>query len=150
MDGSLGERELDVMGVLWRSGPATVAEVREQLRVERDVELAYNTVLTILRNLESKEFVGHTAEGRSYRYHPAVSEQAVRGSTLARVVEKLFSGSPLRMVAHLVQQETLSADELRAMHELIDSRLGTSSGAGEVESPEAADDSDPPNPRSSR
>jgi BlaI family transcriptional regulator, penicillinase repressor len=53
----LGDRELDVMGVLWTLGSGTVAEVRDRL----PVELAYTTVLTILRNLEAKEFVSHTA-----------------------------------------------------------------------------------------
>jgi predicted transcriptional regulator len=119
MDATLGERELDVMGLLWRDGPGTVAEVRERLAVP----LAYNTVLTILRNLESKGFVGHTAEGRLFRYHPAVSEHAIRGSALSRLVEKLFRGSALHVVAHLVEQETLSRKDLRELHRLLDDRL---------------------------
>ena len=119
MDATLGERELDVMGVLWRDGPGTVAEVRERL----PVPLAYNTVLTILRNLEAKGFAGHTAEGRLFRYHPAVSEQAVRGSALSRLVDKLFRGSALRVVAHMVEQETLSPADLRKLHQLLDQRL---------------------------
>jgi BlaI family penicillinase repressor len=116
---TLGERELDVMGVLWRDGPGTVAEIRKRL----PVPLAYNTVLTILRNLEGKGFVGHTAEGRLFRYHPAVSEQAVGGSALSRLVDKLFRGSALRVVAHMVEQETLSPDDLRTLHQLLDQRL---------------------------
>src|SRR4029078_12810500 len=53
----LGDRELDVMGVLWDLGSGTVSEVRERL----PADLAYTTVLTILRNLEAKELVRHTA-----------------------------------------------------------------------------------------
>ena len=119
MESNLGERELDIMAALWRDGPGTVAEVRQRL----DVELAYNTVLTILRNLEAKGFVGHDAEGRTFRYFPAVSEQAVRGSALTRLVDKLFRGSPLRVVSQLVEEEHLSADELRTLHRLLDERL---------------------------
>lgn len=119
MESNLGERELDIMAALWRDGPGTVAEVRERL----DVELAYNTVLTILRNLEAKGFVGHEAESRTFRYFPAVSEQAVRGSALSRLVDKLFRGSPLRVVSQLVEEEHLSADELRTLHKLLDERL---------------------------
>jgi BlaI family penicillinase repressor len=129
LDATLGERELDVMGVLWRDGPGTVAEVRERL----PVRLAYNTVLTILRNLEAKGFAGHTAEGRLFRYHPAVSEQAIRGSALSRLVDKLFRGSALRVVAHMVEQETLSANEMRTLHRLLDERL--SAGAKEEPRP---------------
>ena len=119
MDATLGERELDIMGLLWRDGPGTVAEVRDRL----PVPLAYNTVLTILRNLEGKGFVGHTAEGRLFRYHPAVSEQEVRGSALSRLVERLFGGSALHAVAHMVEQEALSADDLHELHQLLDRRL---------------------------
>ena len=60
----LGDRELDVMGVLWDLGSGTVSEVRAKL----PADLAYTTVLTILRNLEAKELVTHTAEGKAHRY----------------------------------------------------------------------------------
>ena len=61
-DVMLGDRELDVMGVLWELRSGTVAEVRERL----PAELAYTTVLTILRNLEEKGFVSHEVEGRAH------------------------------------------------------------------------------------
>src|SRR5678810_374114 len=86
----LGDRELDVMGVLWDLGSGTVAEVRRKL----PADLAYTTVLTILRNLEAKELVHHTAEGKAHRYHPRVARKTARRSALARVVDKLFHGSP--------------------------------------------------------
>lgn len=116
MEMNLGERELDVMGVLWREGQLSVAEVRERL----PAELAYNTVLTILRNLEAKGFVGHTAVGRLFHYFPEVTEHAVRGSALSRVVDKLFRGSRIGMVTHLLENDALSTDELRSLYELVD------------------------------
>ena len=70
----LGDRELDIMGVLWDLGSGTVAEVRGKL----PVDLAYTTVLTILRNLEAKELVSHTAEGKAHRYFPRVARTAAR------------------------------------------------------------------------
>ena len=117
-DATLGERELDVMGVLWRDGACTVAEMRDRL----PAELAYNTVLTILRNLEAKEFVHHTAEGRTFRYHALVSEQAVRRSALSRLVHRVFGGSALGVVAQLVEQQELSPDELRDLSTLLEER----------------------------
>jgi len=113
---SLGERELDVMAVLWRGTPSTVAEVREAI----PAPLAYNTVLTILRNLEAKGFVRHQTEGRVFRYAPAITEEAVRVSAVTRLVRKFFGGSPLGMVAHLVENEKLSAAEIRRLQKLID------------------------------
>ncbi|HEX6925671.1 MAG TPA: BlaI/MecI/CopY family transcriptional regulator [Longimicrobiaceae bacterium] len=127
MTTGLGERELDIMVALWRQGPGTVAEVQARL----PIELAYNTVSTILRNLEAKGYVGHTAEGRLFHYHALVSEQTVRGNALSRLVDKLFRGSPLGVVTHMVESQALSPEELRALEEYLDQRLkGLQSASG--------------------
>lgn len=121
---NLGERELDVMGALWREGPGTVTEVQKRL----PADLAYNTVSTILRNLEAKGFVDHTAEGRLFHYFPKMTEQAARGNALSRITDKLFRGSALRMVTHMVENETLSREELQSLHQLLEEQLGSSVG----------------------
>jgi predicted transcriptional regulator len=109
---ALGERELDVMAVLWERGSGTVAEVRAQLEAQQGVSLAYTTVLTILRNLEGKQYVSREEEGRAHRYFPRVARQAAQRTALARLVSSLFGGSPEALVAGLVEQEQLSATEL--------------------------------------
>jgi BlaI family transcriptional regulator, penicillinase repressor len=110
-----GDRELDVMGVLWDLGSGTVSEVREKL----PAELAYTTVLTILRNLEAKELVRHTAEGKAHRYYPRVARKVARRSALTRMVDKLFHGSPEQLVAQLVEDEALSHGDLRRLRALL-------------------------------
>jgi BlaI family penicillinase repressor len=117
---SFTERELDVMGVLWDRGGATVAEVRERLADE----LAYTTVLTVLRTLEEKGYVGHVEEGKAYRYHPLVERQAAGDSVLKRMLRKLFKDSPELLLTHLVSDRGLSAEELRRMRRLLDERMG--------------------------
>ncbi|HEX6536474.1 MAG TPA: BlaI/MecI/CopY family transcriptional regulator [Gemmatimonadaceae bacterium] len=107
-DVALGDRELDVMGVLWEMGSGTVAEVRERL----PAELAYTTVLTILRNLEEKGFVTHEAEGRAHRYLPRIARSEARATLVGRLVEKLFHGSPEQLLVHLVRERKLTADDL--------------------------------------
>ena len=87
---TLGERELDVMTALWTDGPGTVAEVKERL----PVALAYNTVLTILRNLKAKRLVDHEAEGRVFRYFPLVSQEAVKGSAVSRLTRRCSAKEP--------------------------------------------------------
>jgi BlaI family penicillinase repressor len=143
MDGMLGERELDIMAALWRDGPGTVSDVQGRL----PATLAYNTVLTILRNLEAKGFVGHTAEGRLFRYAPAVSEQAVRRSALSRLVDKLFRGSPMQAVAHLVDDEQLSAEDLKGLHKLLDARLAETRGRRGTHPAPKSGSKKPPSPR---
>lgn len=111
----LGDRELDVMGVLWDLGSGTVAEVRDRL----PADLAYTTVLTILRNLEAKELLTHTAEGKAHRYFPKVARKTARRSALTRIVDKLFHGQPEQLVAQLVEDEHLTADDLRRLRAML-------------------------------
>jgi len=119
MDVSFGERELDVLGVLWRHGPGTVPEVRERL----STNLAYNTVLTVLRNLEAKAVVSHEEAGRQHRYFALVAEDRVQRGFVTRLVDKLFRGSPLSLMTHLVEGDGLSPDDLRALQQLLDERV---------------------------
>jgi predicted transcriptional regulator len=116
---SFTERELDVMGVLWEMGGATVAEVRERLQDA----LAYTTVLTVLRTLEEKGYVGHVEEGKAYRYHPLVERQEAGSSVLKRMMRKLFKDSPELLLTHLVSDRRLSDEELRRMRRLLEERL---------------------------
>jgi predicted transcriptional regulator len=118
----LGDRELDVMGVLWDLGSGTVAEVREQL----PADLAYTTVLTILRNLESKGFVSHVAEGKAHRYLPRVARRTARRNAVSKIIDKLFHGSPEQLITQLVEDEHLSAADLRRLRALLAS--GKTSG----------------------
>jgi BlaI family transcriptional regulator, penicillinase repressor len=121
----LGDRELDIMGVLWDLGSGTVAEVRGKL----PVDLAYTTVLTILRNLEAKELVSHTAEGKAHRYFPRIARTAARRTALTRILDKLFHGSPEQLIAQLVEDEKLSARELKRLRALLSSHGKKGGGA---------------------
>jgi predicted transcriptional regulator len=113
------ERELDVMGVLWALGSGTVADVKERLADP----LAYTTVLTVLRTLEDKGYVGHAEEGRAYRYHPLVERDEAQESALRRLIQKLFSGSPELLLTHLVADQPMSERELKRLRQLLEDRI---------------------------
>jgi predicted transcriptional regulator len=112
-------RELAVMSILWRLGSATVAEVRESL----DEDLAYTSVLSALRTLEEKGFVGHEAHGRAYKYHAKVGAERAGGSAIERIKDAIFHGSSERMFAHLVSDKKLSRAELERMRAMLAKRL---------------------------
>jgi predicted transcriptional regulator len=117
----LTDREADVMQVLWDHGPSVVNEVKERL----PDELAYTTVLTILRTLEQKGYVKHEEEGRVHRYCAAVKETAARKSALRHLTGKLFKGSAELLFTQLVSDQKLSADQIQRMrHLLAESRQG--------------------------
>jgi predicted transcriptional regulator len=120
MDRELTRRESDIMAVLWEHGPSTVAEVRERLADE----LAYNTVLTMLRILEEKEYAGHVEEGRAHRFHARVGREEAGGSALRGLVRRLFDGSPSLLLTQLVRDRELPESELRRIRALIDEQLG--------------------------
>jgi len=116
---SFTDRELDVMSVLWDVGPATVAEVRERIADD----LAYTTVLTILRTLEQKGYVSHTEDGRAHRYKPLVKREVAGRTALRRLVEKVFDGSPELLLTQLVSDKNLSDEELRRLRKVLAERL---------------------------
>ena len=113
------ERELDIMAVLWERGPSTAGEVREELADD----LAYNTVLSMLRILEDKGHVGHTEEGRAHRFFTRVARDQAGTSAVDRLVDKVFGGSAELLLTHLVRDRTLGESELRRLRRVLDERL---------------------------
>jgi predicted transcriptional regulator len=111
----LAEREAELMEVLWAQGPSTVAQVRQHLRDD----LAYTTVLTVLRNLEAKGYVGHDEEGRAHRFRPLVAKEAAQRSALRDLSVKFFDGSIALLLTHLVADQKLSDEEIRRLRRLL-------------------------------
>src|SRR5262245_37360034 len=107
------------MSVLWDIESGTVADVRERL----PDDLAYTTVLTVLRILEQKGYVGHTDEGRTHRYRPLVRREVAVRSALRRLAEKVFDGSSELLLTQLVSDKNLTAEELRRLSRLLKERL---------------------------
>ena len=120
MGSALTDREMDIMAVLWELGSATVTEVQERL----DDELAYTTVLTILRILEEKGIVRHEKEGRAHRFLPRLARAEAGQTVLDRLREKVFSGSSELLMTHLVSNEDLPVETIRKLQALLDERLG--------------------------
>jgi predicted transcriptional regulator len=116
MDIALTDREADVMRVLWERGPSVVSEVREALADP----LAYTTVLTVLRVLESKGYVGHEEEGRVHRYYTLVPQQVAQKSALRHLTDKLFSGSAELLLTRLVSDKKLKPEQIRRLRKILD------------------------------
>ncbi|MGQ0649396.1 MAG: BlaI/MecI/CopY family transcriptional regulator [Gemmatimonadaceae bacterium] len=121
---SFTERELDVMAVLWELGPSTVTQVREALADE----LAYTTVLTVLRTLETKGHVRHESQGKAHCYAPVVGREVAGKSALRRIVDKIFGGSRELLLAHLVDAR-VGDDEIKRLRKVLNDRLRGGGGA---------------------
>jgi len=114
----LADREAEIMEVLWDFGPSTVAEVKERV----PDELAYTTVLTILRNLEAKGFVTHDPEGKAHRYSALVERDAARRSALRAMADKFYKGSTAMLLNHLVADEKLTPEDIKRLRAALSRR----------------------------
>jgi BlaI family transcriptional regulator, penicillinase repressor len=112
-DGEPSPRELDVLKALWELGSGSVREVHA--RMCPGGELAFNTVQTVLRNMEDKGLVRHRAEGRTFVYEPIYSRDRVT----ARLLHRVFDGALDQVVLSLLQAKDADEDELRGLERLI-------------------------------
>jgi BlaI family transcriptional regulator, penicillinase repressor len=112
------DREADVMQVLWDHGPSVVSDVQKRL----SDQLAYTTVLTVLRTLEAKGYVRHEEEGRQHRYCAAVQRQMAQESALRHLLSKLFKDSSELLFTRLVSDQRLSPEQIKRMRKLLDAK----------------------------
>ena len=113
----LGESELELLHLVWKTGPATVSEIHQQILGSRQV--AYTTVMTALRKLADKGYLTFTKEGNAYVYSTARPPDQVKHNLLSGILNKVFLGSPVELVESLVKHENLSEEELDEIRQLI-------------------------------
>lgn len=114
----LGETEMEILKHVWELGEASVSDVRDKMLEYRDV--AYTTVMTIMKNLADKKYLKYREEGRSYIYSAAIDPGDVRFNLIDRLVDKVFEGSPKDLVQTLVQSENLTDEERREIKIMIE------------------------------
>ncbi len=106
----LGETELEVLNIVWELGEASVAKTREQILKHR--EIAYTTVMTVMKNLADKGYLAFERRDNSYVYSAKKPAGDVRRGIVRDVIRNVFMDSPLALVQALVEDENLSEDEL--------------------------------------
>ena len=108
--------ELEIMHVLWETGPANVQSVQQNLARE----LAYTTVQTMLNILHRKGKVKRTLKDRAYFYKPAVSRSQVVGQHVSDIVDRVFGGSAESLVMSLVETKHLTPRKLARLQKLLE------------------------------
>lgn len=108
----LTKAEEDIMQVLWDLKEGNVAAIIEELPLPKP---AYNTVSTIVRILENKEFVGYRKEGRGHIYFPLVPKTEYSNQTLNKLMDGYFQGSFKSMVSFFVKKNDISISEMEAI-----------------------------------
>jgi len=110
--------ELEIMKVLWETGPASVQTVQEALAAER--KLAYNTVQTMLNVLLRKGKVKRQIQGRAYLYEPLVSRPQTARLAVSDLVHRMFDGSAESLVLSLVEARQLTPEKLAELSALLE------------------------------
>jgi BlaI family penicillinase repressor len=113
----LGRVQLRIMQVLWERRRATAREITAAL--DADEPIAHSTVQTLLRGLEAKRAIDHEVEGRTFVFYPLVREGQVARSVTRELLDRVFGGSVSELVAYLLKNENVSAEELREIRRII-------------------------------
>lgn len=115
----LTNKEEEIMQILWKLKKAFVKEVLAEIV---DDKPHYNTLSTIIRNLEEKGFVSYNAFGNTHQYFPIVKMEDYRKRFMSNAIENYFDSSYKNMVSFFAEENKISADELREILAIIEKK----------------------------
>lgn len=115
----LTNKEEEIMHILWNLKKAFVKDVLAEIIEDKP---HYNTLSTIIRNLEEKGYVTHTAYGNTHQYYPIVTKEAYRKEFMNTAIEHYFNNSYKNMVSFFAEEQKISAKELREILDLIEKK----------------------------
>lgn len=114
------ETELEILHILWHSGPCTVREVNEALSIKRAKEVGYTNTLKMMQVMHEKKILKRDASKRSHIYEAAISEEATQKSLFNRVLDHVFGGSAKKLVMQALGHKKTSAEDLAEIRKMID------------------------------
>jgi len=115
---ALSKGEMEVARLLWDLQEASVREVHEAFPADRQAE--FTVVQTYLRRLESKGYVTSRLEGRTRIYRPKIKPRTVIRETVDDLVDRLFGGEKLPLMQHLIEDQSLTDEDIQQLRELLD------------------------------
>ena len=113
----LTKAEEQIMQILWELEEGFVNDIIKKMPEPKP---AYNTVSTIVRILENKEFVKHESFGKSHKYFAIVSKEEYRSFTANKVMDGYFEGSPKKLVSYFIKEKGMDTEELDEILKMIE------------------------------
>ena len=113
----LTNKEEEIMHILWRLEKAFVKEILAAFTEEQP---HYNTLSTIVRNLEEKGYVAHNAFGNTHQYYPIIKKEDYKKRFMNVAIDTYFDSSYKNMVSFFAKEEKISAAELREILAIIE------------------------------
>ncbi len=111
------DSELEILNILWDSGPSTVRAINDQLNIRREV--GYTTTLKIMQIMHEKGMLTREQDGRTHIYTPVLNEKEIQGKLIDRLLETAFGGSASKMIMQALGNHNSSAEELAEIKKLI-------------------------------
>lgn len=115
----LTNKEEEIMHIIWKLEKGFVKDVMAEITVDQP---HYNTLSTIIRNLEEKGYVSYQAYGKTHQYFPIVSKEAYRKRFMSTAIENYFNNSYKNVVSFFAKEEKISIDELKEIIALIETK----------------------------
>ena len=115
----LTNKEEEIMQILWKLKKAFVKDVMAEISEDQP---HYNTLSTIIRNLEEKGFVSHNAYGNTHQYFPIIKMEDYRKRFMNTAIDTYFNSSYKNMVSFFAEEEKISAEELREILAIIENK----------------------------
>ena len=115
----LTPKEEELMQLLWDHEPILISKLIE---FYPEPKPHFNTVSTVMKRLEAKGFIGHDEIGGSFRYFSKVKKENFRNKSFGDFIKNYFGGSYYGAVSALVEEDKISANELKELLELIENK----------------------------
>ncbi len=116
---TLTEAELRLMKVLWTRGESAVSDMVAAVAESTTSPLAYTSVLTTVRILETKGYVRHRKQGRAFRYSARVPEHEASRSEVRHLLQRFFGNSREQLLLSLLGDGETTAEELKRLKEAV-------------------------------
>lgn len=115
----LTNKEEEIMHILWALKKAFVKDVLAEITTEKP---HYNTLSTIIRNLEEKGYVSYNAYGKTHQYFPIISKEDYKTKFMNTAIDNYFNSSYKNVVSFFAKEEKISVDELKEIIALIENK----------------------------
>jgi predicted transcriptional regulator len=115
----LTNKEEEIMHILWKLEKGFVKDVMAEIKEDKP---HYNTLSTIIRNLEEKGYVSYKAYGKTHEYFPIVSKETYRKGFMNVAIDNYFNNSYKSMVSFFAKEEKISVEELKEIIALIENQ----------------------------
>ncbi len=117
---TLTKAEEEIMHIIWRLGPCTVGQIRDDIEKTDGKKPPHSTISTMVRILSEKGFLTHQAYGRTFVYNPTITKDEYSRSSLKKLATDYFEGSMNRLVSFLVEKKELDVEELNDLLDQLD------------------------------